>query len=89
MVILYVICVMDCCPFKGLRLLVRVFVRFARQRALNGLLGACLLFFNRDKGDFVRGNAALGGLVLPRCDRFLRRFDCKPVDKWFKHAGMP
>jgi hypothetical protein len=79
---------MDCCPFKGLRPLVRVVVRFARQMALSGLLGACLLFFNRDKGDFFGGNAALGGLVLPRCDRLLWRFGFKPINKRLDHAGM-
>jgi hypothetical protein len=72
-----------------LRLLVRVFVRFGGQMPLNGLLGACLLFLNGNKDNFIWGNAAFGRLVLPSCDRFLWRVDFKPINERLKHASVP
>ena len=79
---------MDCCPFKGLGPPVRVLVWIARQMAFKGLLGGRLLFLNRYKNDFFGRNAALRRLVLPSFDRFLRRVDFKPVNKWFEHARV-
>jgi hypothetical protein len=47
-----------------------------------------LTFLNGYENDFVRGNSALGGLVLPRLNRFLRRVNLKPVNKGLKHARV-